>query len=176
LPPIWSKEKHSGVPTPKVPVVPVPTPVIPKVPVTPVPAPVIPKVPVVPVTPVPTPVTPKVPEVPRVPVTPGPIQDKVPGVGFIDFWSPTKKYSKDERVKHGDIIYICLQDHTSNKGWTPDSTLNVLWNVYVSTPSEPVQTPIKPPGVSQPKQEQPICNCMCMRSPGSTIKGTFTFE
>ena len=49
-------------------------------------------------------------------------------------WSANSvNYKKDDRVHYGDTLYKCLQDHTSQASWTPD-TAPSLW-VRVDDPA-----------------------------------------
>lgn len=41
-------------------------------------------------------------------------------------WKADKAYILDERVQYNDILYRCVQPHTSLENWTPDAT-PALW-------------------------------------------------
>lgn len=41
-------------------------------------------------------------------------------------WQTDTSYSTGDRVKHEDILYRCVQGHTSQDNWTPDAT-PALW-------------------------------------------------
>ena len=41
-------------------------------------------------------------------------------------WQTGKDYAAGDRVKHEDILYRCVQGHTSQANWTPDAT-PALW-------------------------------------------------
>lgn len=41
-------------------------------------------------------------------------------------WKPDTLYATGDMVKHGDILYRCVQGHTSQDNWMPDST-PALW-------------------------------------------------
>lgn len=41
-------------------------------------------------------------------------------------WKTGKDYAAGDRVKHEDILYRCVQGHTSQDNWTPDAT-PALW-------------------------------------------------
>ena len=41
-------------------------------------------------------------------------------------WQTGKNYAAWDRVKHEDILYRCVQGHTSQDNWTPDAT-PALW-------------------------------------------------
>lgn len=42
-------------------------------------------------------------------------------------WKINTHYVTNTKVSYQNKIYRCLQSHTSNTGWTPVDTLNVLW-------------------------------------------------
>ena len=44
-----------------------------------------------------------------------------------------KEYAVGDRVRYGDLLYKCLQNHTSQSDWTPDVAVS-LW-VRVDDPS-----------------------------------------
>ena len=41
-------------------------------------------------------------------------------------WKTDTLYATGDRVKHEDILYRCVQGHTSQDNWTPDAT-PALW-------------------------------------------------
>lgn len=41
-------------------------------------------------------------------------------------WKTDTQYSTGDRVKHEDLLYKCVQGHTSKNTWTPDAT-PALW-------------------------------------------------
>ena len=41
-------------------------------------------------------------------------------------WQTGTNYATGDRVKHEDILYRCVQGHTSQDNWTPDAT-PALW-------------------------------------------------
>lgn len=41
-------------------------------------------------------------------------------------WQTDTLYATGDRVKHEDILYRCVQGHTSQDNWTPDAT-PALW-------------------------------------------------
>ncbi len=41
-------------------------------------------------------------------------------------WKSDIEYTKDDRVRHGGVLYKCIQSHTSQDTWTPDAT-PALW-------------------------------------------------
>ena len=46
------------------------------------------------------------------------------------------EYEPDERVRHGGILYKCLQAHTSQAGWTPDAAPSLWAQVLIPDPGE----------------------------------------
>lgn len=47
-------------------------------------------------------------------------------VGLYPAWVPNMAYTVGDRVKHNDILYRCVQAHTSQTDWEPDKT-PALW-------------------------------------------------
>lgn len=45
---------------------------------------------------------------------------------LFELWQTGKDYATGDRVKHEDILYRCVQGHTSQDNWTPDAT-PALW-------------------------------------------------
>ena len=41
-------------------------------------------------------------------------------------WISGKSYAVNDRVQYGDLLYKCVQAHTSQDDWTPDQT-PALW-------------------------------------------------
>lgn len=52
---------------------------------------------------------------------------------FFPLWKTTTVYSVDDRVRYNDLLYRCVQAHTSQDDWTPDVT-PALW-VRTSDPA-----------------------------------------
>lgn len=48
------------------------------------------------------------------------------GVELFPMWAIDTAYAAGDRVQHGGILYKCVQAHTSQADWTPDST-PALW-------------------------------------------------
>lgn len=53
-------------------------------------------------------------------------------------------YKKDDRVQYENVLYKCLQDHTSQSDWTPDTAVS-LW-VRVNDPREEFPQWVQPTG------------------------------
>ena len=50
------------------------------------------------------------------------------GVELFPMWAIGSAYAASDRVQHGGTLYKCVQAHTSQADWTPDST-PALWVV-----------------------------------------------
>ena len=66
-------------------------------------------------------------------------------------WTDNTSYKVNDTVVYQGEHYMCLQQHTSNPGWVPSLTLNILW---IKTPTPPVVSTPTPPVVS-------TCDCTC---------------
>ena len=53
-------------------------------------------------------------------------EDALQGVELFPAWEPNFEYTVDSRIKYQDILYKCVQSHTSQSDWTPDAT-PALW-------------------------------------------------
>lgn len=49
-------------------------------------------------------------------------------------WIPEKTYEKDERVRYENILYRCLQSHTSQEAWTPVAASSLWAKVLIPSP------------------------------------------
>lgn len=61
-------------------------------------------------------------------------EDALEAVELFAVWAADTEYTVDQRVRHGDKLYRCVQGHTSQEGWEPDKT-PALW-VLVDNPAE----------------------------------------
>lgn len=59
-------------------------------------------------------------------------------------WVNKKTYQTSERVRYNNILYKCLQGHTSQDDWTPDVAVS-LW-VRIDNPAEEWPEWIQPVG------------------------------
>ncbi len=59
-------------------------------------------------------------------------------------WKSGKDYAVGDRVKHNDLLYKCVQAHTSQDDWTPDVAVS-LW-VRTADPGEEWPEWIQPTG------------------------------
>jgi hypothetical protein len=60
-------------------------------------------------------------------------EDALSGAELFPRWSDTAVYSTGDRVCYESTLYKCLQDHTAQADWTPDTAVS-LW-VRVDDPS-----------------------------------------
>lgn len=61
-------------------------------------------------------------------------EDALEAVELFEVWAADTEYTVDQRVRHGDKLYRCVQGHTSQEGWEPDKT-PALWT-EVALPGE----------------------------------------
>ncbi len=60
--------------------------------------------------------------------------DALVAVKLFPAWAVGVEYEADFRVRYGDILYRCVQAHTSQSGWEPPAT-PALWT-EVAKPGE----------------------------------------
>lgn len=60
--------------------------------------------------------------------------DALDGVELFPAWAADTAYERGVRVRYGDKLYRCEQEHTSQADWTPDAT-PALWT-EVARPGE----------------------------------------
>ena len=53
-------------------------------------------------------------------------EDALEGVELFPQWVTDKAYEVNDRVKFENVLYKCVQAHTSQEDWTPDKT-PALW-------------------------------------------------
>lgn len=63
-----------------------------------------------------------------------PDEDALEAVELFPVWAKDTEYTTDERVQYGEKLYRCVQSHTSQAAWTPDTT-PALWT-EVAKPGE----------------------------------------
>ena len=61
-------------------------------------------------------------------------EDALSAVELFKAWAADTAYAADERIRYGDKLYRCVQAHTSQTDWTPDTT-PALWT-EVAKPGE----------------------------------------
>lgn len=60
--------------------------------------------------------------------------DALEAVDLFPAWAEGKTYAIGDRVRYGDLLYKCVQQHVSQADWTPDAT-PALWT-EVAKPGE----------------------------------------
>lgn len=60
-------------------------------------------------------------------------------IDLFPLWKPNKAYALNDRVQYSDILYKCVQAHTSQDNWTPDQTPALWTSVSVEDWPEWVQ-------------------------------------
>lgn len=71
-------------------------------------------------------------------------EDALEAPNLFPNWIPNKSYVVDERVRYDNILYKCLQAHTSQEAWTPIAAPS-LW-AKVLIPDENVIPDWEQPG------------------------------
>lgn len=68
-------------------------------------------------------------------------------------WAPDTGYTVGTRVLYNDILWKCVQDHTSQENWTPD-VASSLWSRTGQNPEDPNAIPawIQPTGAQDAYQ------------------------
>ena len=61
-------------------------------------------------------------------------EDALEAVELFPAWATGVSYTADERVSYAEKLYRCVQSHTSQADWTPDTT-PALW-AEVAKPGE----------------------------------------
>ena len=62
-------------------------------------------------------------------------EEALEGLELFPLWKSGQAYAVNDRVQHEDVLYKCVQAHTSQDDWTPDVT-PALWT-KVSTEEWP---------------------------------------
>ena len=70
------------------------------------------------------------------------------GVELFPMWAIGRSYAAGDRVQHGGVLYKCVQAHTSQDGWEPESAPS-LW-AKVLIPDENVVPEWEQPGSTNP--------------------------
>lgn len=58
------------------------------------------------------------------------------GVELFPAWREKTEYTAGKRVRHDGILYACLQSHTSQANWTPDTAVSLWARVLIPDPGE----------------------------------------
>lgn len=61
-------------------------------------------------------------------------EDALEAVALFPVWAEGTEYTTDKRVRHGGILYRCLQNHTSQADWTPDVSPSLWARVLIPDP------------------------------------------
>lgn len=61
-------------------------------------------------------------------------EDALDGVELFPAWTAGVAYKADERIRYGGKLFRCVQAHTAQDGWEPDTT-PALWT-EVAAPGE----------------------------------------
>ena len=72
--------------------------------------------------------------------------DALEGIELFPKWSDDYEYSVNDRVRYNDLLYKCLQAHTSQSTWTPPDSPS-LW-VRVDDPSHEFPEWVQPTGAT----------------------------
>ena len=70
--------------------------------------------------------------------------DALEAIELFPKWQESRDYVTDDRVRYGDVLYKCLQAHTSQITWIPPDSPS-LW-VRVDNPAEEYPEWIQPLG------------------------------
>ena len=60
--------------------------------------------------------------------------DALEGVELFPTWKTGTAYNVDFKVRHGGILYACLQAHTSQAGWEPGAAPSLWATVLIPDP------------------------------------------
>lgn len=52
--------------------------------------------------------------------------DALEGIELFPLWKDDAEYALNDRIRYEDVLYKCVQAHTSQPSWTPDIT-PALW-------------------------------------------------
>ena len=63
-----------------------------------------------------------------------PDEDALEAIELFPAWAVDTAYAADQRVRHGDKLYRCVQAHTAQDGWEPPN-VPALWT-EVAKPGE----------------------------------------
>ena len=64
-------------------------------------------------------------------------EDALEAVNLFPTWHSDVAYKKDERVLHDGILYKCLQAHTSQADWTPDTAISLYAEILTGEDDKP---------------------------------------
>lgn len=61
-------------------------------------------------------------------------EDALEAIQLFSMWHAGKSYEKDDRVRYDNILYKCLQSHTSQENWTPTAAPSLWAKVLIPSP------------------------------------------
>ena len=61
-------------------------------------------------------------------------EDALTAVELFVSWTPNVSYVVDQRVRYNDVLYKCLQDHTSQDTWNPEDAPSLWARVLIPDP------------------------------------------
>lgn len=62
-------------------------------------------------------------------------EDALEAINLFPAWAAQKSYEKDSRVTYNNILYRCLQAHTSQESWNPIDAPSLWAKVLIPDPS-----------------------------------------
>lgn len=63
---------------------------------------------------------------------------------FYDIWEANISYTKNQYVRHNDILYKVLSDHVSQAGWAPDVAASLFAKVLTDPTGETILEWVQP--------------------------------
>lgn len=60
--------------------------------------------------------------------------DALDAIEFFPVWTEDTSYEVGDRVRYEDVLYKCLQAHTSQAQWTPDAAPSLWARVLIPDP------------------------------------------
>lgn len=62
-------------------------------------------------------------------------EDALEAINLFPHWKTGIAYAKDTRVTYNNILYSCLQAHTSQESWTPETAPSLWAKVLIPDPN-----------------------------------------
>ena len=62
-------------------------------------------------------------------------EDALEAINLFPHWNAGIDYAKDIRVTYNNILYSCLQAHTSQESWTPETAPSLWAKVLIPDPN-----------------------------------------
>mgnify|MGYP002520557070 CR=1 FL=1 len=63
-------------------------------------------------------------------------EDALKAVALYTEWAADTDYTVDQRIRYEDVLYKCLQAHTSQEQWKPVDAPSLWTKVLIPTPGE----------------------------------------